>query len=508
MSINPLLRASPTRVMGLSSGMDTDSIIQQTLRLHQMKIDNHMRSRKLLEWRQQTHNSIKDEMTKLRQTFLTSLSPSTMMQRGAYNSNVAVLSGKNAGAVTVRTNIDSSLGTLRIGQIVSLAKNENMTTAGTASQARTGFSPSDTLGSINSSATNGFAGGQMTFTDGRAELVIGGSTIEILETDRISDMISKVNSSGAGVRMSYDRLADKFSIEATGSAGLPAMSDNGNILGALGLSGAAAHNPATKAQVYINDRLETFDTNTFDFRGVNITLHNATAAGDEETTVTIRRDATDAFNRIKGFVDTYNTLITRIETLLKERKTSGERSYLPLTDEEKSMMSDKQVEEWEAIARKGLLNNDPGLQSLLNGLHNSLMQTVDAAGIRPIDIGLRPGSFRGGTSGIVIDEARLRAALEEDPDKVAAVFSGTEGNTGLLWRMNSMMGDYLNQSQTHTMQALENSIKRANEQMDRMQQRMYAEEDKLYRQFAAMETALSKLQSQGDWFAAMLGGGK
>jgi len=39
-----------------------------------------------------------------------------------------------------------------------------------------------------------------------------------------------------------------------------------------------------------------------------------------------------------------------------------------------------------------------------------------------------------------------------------------------------------------------------------MQERMYAEEDRLYRQFAAMESAMSKLQQQGSWFSAMLGG--
>jgi len=37
---------------------------------------------------------------------------------------------------------------------------------------------------------------------------------------------------------------------------------------------------------------------------------------------------------------------------------------------------------------------------------------------------------------------------------------------------------------------------------------MFAEEDRLYRQFAAMESAMSRLQSQGDWFASMLGGFK
>ena len=57
------------------------------------------------------------------------------------------------------------------------------------------------------------------------------------------------------------------------------------------------------------------------------------------------------------------------------------------------------------------------------------------------------------------------------------------------------------------MQNLENSIRRVNEQMEKLTMKMYAEEDKLYKMFAAMETAMSNIQSQGDWFNAMLGFG-
>jgi len=230
---------------------------------------------------------------------------------------------------------------------------------------------------------------------------------------------------------------------------------------------------------------------------------------DDDITVTLKRDATDAVNRIKGFIEAYNSIIKRIEGLVRERKTTSEASYGPLTDEEKSVMSEKQIADWEAIAKKGILRSDSGLQNLASSLRSALYESVKSAGMSPSDIGLTTGNFFSGTGGqIVLDEDKLRAALEEDPDRVANIFAGTDENRGLLWRMNSIMGDYLNTSQSLTLKNLETSIKRANDQMTKMQERMYAEEDKLYRQFAAMETALSKLQSQGDWMTAMLGGGK
>jgi flagellar hook-associated protein 2 len=66
------------------------------------------------------------------------------------------------------------------------------------------------------------------------------------------------------------------------------------------------------------------------------------------------------------------------------------------------------------------------------------------------------------------------------------------------------MLSYVNGSQHNSISGLENSIRRSNEQMERMQQRMFDEEDRLYKKFAALETALSKLQSQSDWMMAML----
>jgi len=473
-----------------------------------------MRQRTILEWRQQTHNSIKEQITNFRNTFMSSLGSTTMMQRGVYNSTVANLTGKNSDAVTIATTLGSSVGTISIGKIESLAKGANVTSTGSVSQGGSGFLASAKLGSLTFDG-----GGQINFdAGGKAVIKINDTEIEISEDDTISDMISKVNKSDAGVTMSYDRLADRFTLEGK-TVGGPAfgISDvSGNALSMFGLQQSNVK-AGTPARLQINGEWVSSDTNTFDFRGMRITLHRTTNGtvttggvktgdDDEDITVSLRRDATDAVNRIKGFIDAYNSIIKKIEGLVRERKTSGEASYLPLTDEEKSMMSEKQIEEWEAIARKGILRGDQGLQGLANSLRSALFQSVQSAGMSPSDIGLTTGNFFGGTGGqIILDEDKLRAALEEDPEKVADIFAGTEGNRGFLWRMNTVMGDYMNKSQTITLKNLEDSIRRANEQMTKMQQKMYQEEDKLYKQFAAMETALSKMQSQGDWMSAMLG---
>ena len=234
----------------------------------------------------------------------------------------------------------------------------------------------------------------------------------------------------------------------------------------------------------------------------------------DEVRINLARDTTPVFDAIKEFIDSYNAIIRRLEGLLNERKTGSEVAYRPLTDEEKQGMTDRQIEEWEAIARKGIMRNDQGISNLVSRLRSTFFEQIEGAGISPSQIGLTTGNFFDGTGGqIMINEERLREAIERDPDLVADVFIRIDSSTdtprgvGLLHKIDGLMRDFVNETQTTSIRNLEDSLKRANEQIQRMQERMFAEEDRLYRVFAAMETAMQRLNSQGSWFNAMLGQG-
>ena len=593
MAINPLYNSSTIRLMGMASGIDTESIIQQTMKIHQLKIDSRFRARTLLEWKQQSLNSIADELTAFRRSYLTVLGANAMRTSSVYNSTIATVSGKNANAVSVTTTINSSTGTIKIGQIASLAQNTYISTTGNASKSGEGFKLTDKLGDIFADVKKlGFTGGEVVVSvkdiDGKStditletsdtavdlqdkladigiefgaldqiDVNINGRNVSLDITDTsvdviakynsiadqaytsagaltfdsngeknirinnvmislnrnmtIDDMINKVNYSGAGVNLSYDRMADKFTVESS-YAGNNALTVWG--MEAFGISNGTYQN-GSLARVQINGEWIEKDTNTFDFRGARITLNSITAKtgydpDEDDITVTFKRDATEPLEKIKAFVEAYNTIVSKLETLLKETKNTTERTYTPLTDEEKSLMSEKQIDEWELIAKKGILRNDAGLQTLTNSLRSALFERVEAAGMSPFQIGLSTGLYKDGTGGqIVLDEDKLKAALEKDPEAVMNVFMGgsdsdkSEGR-GLLWRMDDLMGGYVGGSQLTSINNLETSIRRANEQMETLQKKMFDEEDKLYKKFAAMETALAKIQSQGDWLTAML----
>jgi len=700
--INPT-RHQPTRMMGLASGMDTDFIIQQTLRLHQFKIDNQMRSKKLIEWRQQNHNTIRDEIASLRSTFLSNLGSKSMMSRNAFNASTATITGANSSAVSIRTNAGTPLGNFRIDSVTQLAKGAHLQTTGNVTGINgNGFASTTRLGDMN------FAGGEKIdwnhqggtirvgnenvkielrtsevevdvfdddsvkigtemktvetwsfkdskgndvafdwegdkltldvggttrtlnwdaannrFTEDRPNIMTGDFTIPpkeagdddrslrvttnlvngewrfstnisgvtvtldedtgnllvmegdteianlgkwdadektiddkdltqqtqpalnlvgeavltfnsgdsdtaitIRATDSIGDVMNRVNNSSAGLSMSYDRLTDQFTLETKRMGddvgdNLVLSAGNSNFFSLIsgnGASGTISTAGGQDAVVKVNGETIRRNTNSFDFRGVGITLNSTFAeemVGDRninEIGINITRDTNKAFNAIKDFIDSYNSIIKRLEGLLNERKTGNEVAYKPLTDEEKQGMTDRQIQEWEDIARKGIMRGDQGIQNLVSNLRRTFFEEIEGMGMSPAQLGLTTGSYFDGTGGqIMINEERLRDALERDPDMVADVFiridnSGSSPKgVGLLHKIDNMMRDYMNTTSTTSLKNLESSLKRANDQIARLQERMFAEEDRLYRQFAAMESAMSKLNQQGDWFSAMLG---
>jgi len=349
--------------------------------------------------------------------------------------------------------------------------------------------------------------------------------IDIRGDMSINSMIAHVNRElqGTGIVMSYDAMGNRFSFDHTGAAGRNPDSESftvsGELLGTLGFAttnDSATATAATRASmdVFFNGVKETVtsNSNNFSFGDINIRINHTTEA-DSEINVALVRDASGAMDAVREFIDTYNALVQRLENMLTERRTPAQAGYRPLTDEERMHLSERQAEEWDRIARIGIMRNDRDIRSLVDGMRSTFFRQIEGAGLSASQLGLSTGNFFDNTGGqIIIDEDRLRAALESDPDRVADVFigiqTGADGQprgVGLLYQINDLMGAYLRNTSQTTMPALEDSLRRMNEQIERMEMRMWAEEERLHRQFAAMESAMSRLNQQADWFASMLG---
>ncbi len=144
--------------------------------------------------------------------------------------------------------------------------------------------------------------------------------------------------------------------------------------------------------------------------------------------VTIGNDGGQVFDNIKAFVDQYNELIGEIGKKLNEER---HRSYHPLTDEEREGLSDKQEEKWEEMARSGLIKGDPILSSILSQMRLDMSSSVETGGLfnQLASIGIKTTANYLDGGKLEINEAKLREAIENDPQAVENLFRGNGTTT-------------------------------------------------------------------------------
>lgn len=249
-----------------------------------------------------------------------------------------------------------------------------------------------------------------------------------------------------------------------------------------------------------------------------ISTKTVTSAGGIKSTTTYspvtltgKTDATDLKKKIVSFVNDYNTLLSSINTKLYEKR---DKSYMPLTDDQKASMSDDQIEKWEKKAQTGLLRKDSYLESLTSGL-KSAMRTMSDAGIDLEEIGITPVKDYTDKNGMfTIDEDKLTKALEANPEKIKDLFlkpnsSDTAKDGGILAKLQDAF-QVSTQSTTSAIvlkagveggvtditSLLSKDLTKRQKAIDEMEDKLVDRENALYKKYSALETALSKLQSQ------------
>ena len=181
-------------------------------------------------------------------------------------------------------------------------------------------------------------------------------------------------------------------------------------------------------------------------------------------------------------------------------------------------MSDTDIEKWETKIKSSLLRRDTSLGSVMDAMKNAMLTSVTVDGKRyslaSFGIGTSSAYTERGKQHIQGDEDddtysastnKLREALESDPDTVMQVFSG------VMTKMYSTMQDKMKKTTLSSSLTfyndvyMKNQLVTLNKQIAKDEDKLTDLEDKYYNQFAAMETALAKLQSQQSQLAGYLG---
>lgn len=357
-----------------------------------------------------------------------------------------------------------------------------------------------------------------------------GTTFSVNGKDFVVDDKSTINDfttalSKMGVSASFDASHGRFYLNAskTGAANdFNLTSSDSSALEALGLGSKAEKVDARDAIIYYNKVKYTSDSNTLTVNGLTIT---AKAKTDSAVNIEVAADTDSAYNTVKKFVKAYNDLIDEMNKYYNEK----DAGYDSLTEDERSKLSDTQIEKWEEKAKQGLLRRDSTLQTLLSGMRTTLnrgvqvtMEDGSTKTMTLASLGIVTGDYtENGKLHILGDEDddqyssetnTLKNLLESGSDIVGQVIGGSTNTSGV----GTQMYDYLRKSMTriegvrstqtfYNDKTLDSEIDDYDDDIDKWDEKLQNLEDKYYDQFSKMESAMAKLQSQQSYLSSLFG---
>ena len=334
------------------------------------------------------------------------------------------------------------------------------------------------------------------------------STQGVIEADK-----DNFASDGAGGYVATDKLKNDVKTQVGYEANFAASVMNGT---AGAISSGATRIKGEDAEIYLNGALFTSNTNTFEINGLTITANTES----EEFTLTTSDDTDEIYGMIKDFFKEYNELIIEMDKLYNADAAKG---YEPLTDEEKEAMSEKEIEKWEEKIKDSILRKDSTLSSVSGAMKSIMMQGIKMKDGRTMylsDFGINTlGYFNAAdnekgayhidgdsddtnTSG---NADKLKTAIANNSEQVVDFF--VELSRSLYEKLGSMMKktQYSSSFTLYDDLAMKEDYKDYTNKISKQEQKITDFEDRYYRKFSAMETALAKLTAKESAIGGLFG---
>lgn len=431
-------------ISGLASGLDTATIIEQFMQLEAVPQN-----------RLKTRLSADQTAVTFLQTLNTKLSAlatkaGDLTRPTAWSS---VTSSSSEPKVTVTTASGASPGSfsLTVGQTALTHRSEHASAVGL-----------DDAGTVPTSI--------------RLDRLDGTAPVDLTTDGTLRGLVAAVNdpANATGLRAtavrvgpdSYRLLVESTDTGAATDFTLTAAADGSALLG--GTTVRAGRD----AQVTLGDTIvATSATNTFAdlVPGVTVTLAPGTASGTTSE-VTLARDPGALAASVKALVDAVNTALSDIDA--QTRTDAG--------------------------TKRTSLTSDSGLRSLRSQLQST---AFPGDGTSLSDLGIQTDRY----GRLVFDETAFRAAYDADPALVQTRM--TTSGTGFAARVAEVATAASNKADgtlTTSITGRNDAIKRLNDTITSWDLRLELRRTALTRQFTALETALSQMNSQSSWLAGQI----
>lgn len=325
-----------------------------------------------------------------------------------------------------------------------------------------------------------WSGSPASFTPGSGQPV----EITISATDKLSDVASKINGSGAGVTASIltDASGERLLLrsKSTGEEsgfrlsvleGADADPQSAGNTDASGLSrlvaGTVVTQAAADAKATVNGIAVTSGTNTFasTISGVTFKAEQVTTAPIE---ITVGKDETAIQSNVDAFVKAYNAINQLLQDATKyDAKTQS----------------------------AGLLQGDSTTVALQNSLRNAIQSVTTGGGAfkRLADVGIT--QQLGGD--LAVDSSKLSKALAGNPEDVKNLFRNTGAGSadGIAVQLKSLTTNLLSNDGFFKSKddSLQLSLKRNSQDQARVNEKVDAFEKRITRRYNALDTQLSSL---------------
>lgn len=304
------------------------------------------------------------------------------------------------------------------------------------------------------------------FTVTNSEGVTSAINLAVGRIVTVGGLIDAINDLGIGVSAEMNDAGDGIAvIDSTAGSGALTIQDsgNGNAAASLGISGSAT--TQTVGGVSVSAIVgpaasESSDTAS----GLVLTLKQLS---EDPIRVTVSEDASTVVSAAQSFVDQYNLLVDKLNSL----------TFYNVDTEEVGLL----------FGSSEALRIENGYSRLLSG------RIVGAGDLRSIgQVGLRLND----QGKLDLDSSQLTDAIESGGSDVEEFF--TTSDTGLADRLSGLAdrlagegtGMLLNRSETLTSQ-----IEFNNTRIESLNLRLERERERLLRQYYSMEAAIAKIQT-------------
>jgi len=640
------------RLTGLTSGLDTDKLVQDLMKVERMKYDKVQKEKTFTEWQQEAYRTTIDMISGFQDKYFDLLTPETNMRSrstfSAFSSEVRVdnedvnyvtVAG-TSGTKTLKHEISeisqlatkdtwhsstTDISAITSGELTATELNEiktdgikfNLSIDGSTKEVNIAAGDLAAVSNVDDLIVKMNEGIQASFGDEYTNLVqkisvgagegvkidvpgsvvkiygadnsssmstfnfeegesntdyedktlaslyiindsalddfsINGKQIEGLSsTDTLEDFMAKINKSDAGVSISFNSIEDRFMLTSTKTGAVnnidfSGSSDAVTLFGNMGFdtsgttggdgSGGAAYRVEAENAVFVLDgQTIVKEENNFKIDGIEYTL-NEVYNGVDPIKVKLESDTDALVEKITNFVNDYNDLIKKLNLLVSERRS---RDYEPLTDEEKKSLSDDQIEQWETQAKKGVLSRESNITQMLDNMRSALYDSVEGVDITLTEIGITTSDNYKDKGKLVIDEEKLKTALEDDYQSVVSLFTADSDKlyldsenskerykeSGIAERFNDILNDAVRTNRdengnkgnllekagmvddaSEDDNVLTKELKEYDRRLEYLLDFLAQKETSYYNMFARMEASLSQLSQQSASLAQQFGG--